>query len=40
MYSALLTKREVLVGLLEEKLARYKELLLKEMVGCVSFMKK
>ena len=37
MYSALLSKREVLVSLLEEKLARYKELLLKEMVGwCLS----
>lgn len=33
MYSALLSKREILVSLLEEKLARYKELLLKEMVS-------
>ena len=35
MYSALLSKREVLVSLMEEKLARYKELLLKEMVAIV-----
>ena len=39
MYSALLAKREVLVSRLEETRARYTELLLKEMVGCLSFMK-
>ena len=37
MYSALLTKREVLVEELESKLTAYKGLLLKEMVkNCVT----
>ena len=33
MYSALLTKRATLLRLFEQKAARYKEILIKEMVG-------
>ena len=33
MYSALLTKRSTLLRLFEQKAARYKEILIKEMVG-------
>ena len=33
MYSALLTKRATLLKLFEQKAARYKEILIKEMVG-------
>lgn len=40
MYSALLTKREMLVEELESKYTSYKDLLLKEMVGYTCSMRR